>query len=183
MSSPPRIDSAGADDAHAGAIIVEISDTQHFLKVDAGSLARLAEAVLSGEGVRRATISLTLVDNATIHRINREHLGHDWPTDVLSFRLSEPGEPELVGELVVSTEMALTTATELGADPTEELALYVAHGLLHLCGYDDSCAAEARLMRAREYLVLKRAGLATTVAGEESCQSPSCEQEQAVWPG
>ena len=55
---------------------------------------------------------MALVDNATIRRINRKHLAHDWPTDVISFTLSAAGEPELVGELVVSTEMAAATANE-----------------------------------------------------------------------
>src|SRR5690242_11162048 len=81
-------------------IAVEISDTQRFLQVDAGRLAKLAGDVLRGEAVGAASISIALVDDPTIHRINREHLEHDWPTDVISFVLSEPDEPCLVGELV-----------------------------------------------------------------------------------
>jgi probable rRNA maturation factor len=183
MSSPPRIEPKGADNAQGGAIVVEISDTQSFLSVDHRSFTRLAEAVLRGEGVRRATISLALLDNATIQRINREHLGHDWPTDVISFQLSDPAEPELAGELVVSTEMARAAAAELGVSPTSELARYVVHGLLHLCGYADTCDADARAMRARENLILSQASLADTVSMEERFPAPTGGQEQAAWPG
>jgi probable rRNA maturation factor len=143
-------------------IAVEVSDTQRHLQVDPGRLARLARAVLAGEGVGRASVSVALVDDAAIHELNRRHLGHDWPTDVISFPLSEPGEPELAGELVVSAERAVATAREAGIDPSDELALYVAHGLLHLCGYDDATDAGAAEMRRREGEVLAREGLTNT---------------------
>ena len=124
MSTPPENQPGRGNDAEQGAITVEICDTQGFLKVDADRLSRLARRVLQGEGVLVATISIALVDNQTIHRINRDHLGHDWPTDVITFPLSQPGEPELAGELVVSAEMARATALAIGADPAAELALY-----------------------------------------------------------
>ena len=54
------------------------------------------------------------------------------------FRFPIPMTHELSGELVISTEMAVATAREMGRDPHDELALYIVHGLLHLCGYDDS---------------------------------------------
>jgi probable rRNA maturation factor len=135
-----------ADDA----IEVEISDTQGHLRVALEELADLVRTVLRAEGRPRASISIALVDQAAIHAINRSHLGHDWPTDVISFPLSEPTDPMLAGELVVSAEMAASTAAEIGVDPRDELALYVVHGLLHLCGYDDLSESEAEAMRRRE---------------------------------
>ncbi|MBI3865999.1 MAG: rRNA maturation RNase YbeY [Planctomycetia bacterium] len=54
------------------------------------------------------------------------------------------------GEIVISTETALSNASRLGTTPQHELALYLAHGLLHLCGYDDLSPREKRLMRRRE---------------------------------
>jgi probable rRNA maturation factor len=140
------------------AIEVEISDTQGHLRVEPGDLTGLVRAVLAAEGHRRASISIAVVDQATIHAINRLHLGHDWPTDVISFPLSEPSEPTLSGELVVSAEMAASTAAEIGARPGDELALYVVHGLLHLCGYDDTSEPEAAAMRRREHELLAACG-------------------------
>jgi probable rRNA maturation factor len=149
-------------ETESSALEVEISDTQGHLKVDPESLVSLARSVLAGEGIGRASISIALVDDATIQVMNRRHLAHDWPTDVISFRLSEPDDPALAGELIVSAEMAATTAREAGVDPWAELALYVVHGLLHLCGFDDSTDDEIAGIRRRENEILTREGLTNT---------------------
>jgi probable rRNA maturation factor len=141
-SSFPR---SGAD-----MIEVEISNTQNYLRIDQAEIIALVREVLLREGRREASISIALVDQAAIHALNRVHLGHDWPTDVISFPLSTPDDPTLAGELVVSGEMALATASEVGADPRDELALYIVHGLLHLCGHDDHTESDSTAMRRRE---------------------------------
>jgi probable rRNA maturation factor len=140
------------------ALTIEISDTQGCLFVESDALVGLAQSVLSQEGRERASVSIALVDDATIRGINRTHLGHDWPTDVISFPLSAPEDPVLCGEIVISTEMAVSQARVIGAEPHDELALYVVHGLLHLCGYDDASEADADAMRRREVEVLAAAG-------------------------
>ncbi len=146
------------DESEAVKIEIEISDTQGHLRVVPDDLAALARSVLAAEGRRHASISIALVDQAAIHAINREHLGHDWPTDVISFDLSEPGDPVLAGELVVSAEMAAITAANLGVEPGDELALYVVHGILHICGYDDMNEADVAAMRRREDELLRAVG-------------------------
>jgi probable rRNA maturation factor len=152
-----------AGDPHGGDhLVVEVCSAQGVLEIDADRLSGLARRVLRGEGITRASISLALADDATLHRLNREHLHHDWPTDVISFVLSDPDESELTGEVVVSAEMAVATAAQVAADPWAELALYVVHGLLHLCGYDDTTADAASAMRAAEDRALKREGLTNT---------------------
>jgi probable rRNA maturation factor len=140
-------------------IEVQISNTQDHLRVDREELARLVRRVLDREGHRRGSISIALVDEATIHALNRTHLGHDWPTDVISFPLSDPDDPDWAAELVVSAEMARTTAREIGVEPSHELALYIVHGLLHLCGYDDTVESDARRMRRREEELLAELGI------------------------
>jgi probable rRNA maturation factor len=145
--------------AIAAQIAIEISDTQGHLSIDTRALVRRAQTVLALENRLRASISIALVDNATIRDLNRAHLGHDWPTDVISFPLSGPDEPVLAGELVVSAEMARAVAEAAGADPEAELALYVVHGLLHLCGYDDRDPVSSAAMRRRESEVLAILGL------------------------
>ena len=141
---------------------VEISDTQSHLKIDKQALTRLICSTLSAEGIPRASISIAIVDDATIHQLNRRHLGHDWATDVITFPLSDPGDPMLSGELVVSAEMAAITANEAEVHPWDELALYVVHGLLHLCGYDDVADDDRDAMRQREAEILVIAGLSNT---------------------
>jgi probable rRNA maturation factor len=176
-----RVNPPGQDGSSRSSFAVEISNTQGFLRVDRGELAGLVERVLRAEDIERAVISVALVDNATIHRLNREYLQHDWPTDVISFLLSEPNDPVLTGELVISAEMASATAAEIEADPWAELVLYTVHGLLHLCSYDDACQADSELMRAREDEVLASEGLVNTyrLAGRNR---PAAEQpERAGW--
>jgi len=155
-----RTTAASAPPPDAAGIEVEISDTQSHLPIDRDALARLARRALAAQGVGHASISIAVVDDPTIRAINARHLGHDWPTDVISFGLSDPGDPGLAGELVVSAEMAAATARASGVEPFAELALYVVHGLLHLSGLDDSTPDEAAAMRRREGEVLAGLGLA-----------------------
>jgi len=124
----------------------------------------MVEHVLLLQGIQHAEINLLIVDNATIHGINLAHLEHDFSTDVITFPLNDPdqGPPEypLEGEIVVSAEMALEMADEVGWSPTAEFSLYVVHGLLHLCGYDDLEEAALTIMRQREFEVLQQLGIA-----------------------
>jgi probable rRNA maturation factor len=131
-------------------IEIEVSDTQAHMKVNHHDVIELARGALLIQNRANASISIVLVDNDTIHRLNRLHLSHDWPTDVITFPLSGPEEPELAGELVVSTEMAVAAARESGGKPRRELALYLVHGLLHLCGYDDRTEAESAAMNREQ---------------------------------
>ena len=71
-------------------IEIEISDTQAHMKVNHADVIQLTRDVLTAENRANASISIALVDNDTIHRLNRMHLGHDWPTDVITFPLSTP---------------------------------------------------------------------------------------------
>ena len=146
---------------------IEIQRSTRLAAVPATRLRAIAKVVLSDELVERAEVSIAIVDDAEIHRVNREHLAHDCPTDVISFlyessRTSassgeEPSPPKrrgrglsLEGELVVSGETAMRESARHGLTPGGELALYVVHGLLHLCGYDDLTTPERRVMRRRE---------------------------------
>ena len=138
---------------------IAIATPQEVVAVDRKRVREVVRAVLDGEGVADAEISLAFVDNPTIHTLNKRYLDHDEPTDVLSFPLSEPGAKRLAGELVIGAEVALAQARERGHDVQQELALYVIHGLLHLCGYDDKSDEGAREMRQRERHYLKELGL------------------------
>jgi probable rRNA maturation factor len=144
-------------------IEVEICNTQNHLRIDMAEVNDLVCEVLRREGREDASISIALVDQASMHALNRTHLGHDWPTDVISFPLSNPDDPALSGELVVSAEMAASAAREVGARPEDELALYIVHGLLHLCGYDDHAEPDSAAMRRREDEILTALGFAQPV--------------------
>lgn len=144
---------------------IAIATPQEVVAVDRGRMRETARAVLAGEDVADYEISLAFVDNPTIHTLNKRYLDHDEPTDVLSFPLSDPSAKKLSGELVLGVEVAKVQAEERGHDVQVELALYVIHGLLHLCGYDDTTDAAATEMRQRERHYLHALDL-PDVAGE-----------------
>jgi probable rRNA maturation factor len=144
---------------------ISIATPQEAVAIDRGRMREVTRAVLDGEGIADYEISLAFVDNPTIHQLNRRYLDHDEPTDVLSFPLSEPKARKLAGELVVGAEVAREQAERRGHDVQVELALYVIHGLLHLCSYDDTSEDAARRMRERERHYLGQLGL-PDIAGE-----------------
>lgn len=103
---------------------------------------------------RAAEVEVALVDDATIARLNRRFLGHRGPTDVLTFPAGPRAGDRVVGEIVISVDQARRQAREAGWGLAQELALLVVHGVLHLGGYDDRTAAQARRMRRAEAAVL-----------------------------
>jgi probable rRNA maturation factor len=135
---------------------ISITNQQETVPIDFKRMREVARAVLEGEGEPEAEVNLAFVDDATIHALNKRYLNHDEPTDVLSFPLSEG--KKLSGQLVVGADVAQREATERGHDVQAELALYVIHGLLHLCGHDDHEDADRAAMRKREREYLTRLG-------------------------
>jgi len=135
---------------------IEVVDRQSHHPVDPAELELLARRVLVGARIA-PSVNLVLVDDVTIHELNRRFLGHDWPTDVLTFPFeADPGiSDDPGGEVVVSVETAVREAERRGVDPRAEVALYVVHGLLHLLGFDDGTEGEAEAMH-REALQLLR---------------------------
>lgn len=152
-------------------IRVSIADQQSALAIDRARVRAAVRRTLRAERRLHAEISVAIVDDRTIHELNRRHLQHDYPTDVLSFLLFTAGPPEspdaadasphalLEGELIVSTETAIRQAAEYDWDPQAELLLYLVHGTLHLCGYDDHARSDRRRMRDRERDILQFWGL------------------------
>jgi len=138
---------------------ISIACPQETVPVDRKHMREVVRLIQEGENIADAEISLAFVDNPTIHGLNKRYLEHDEPTDVLSFPLSEPGARKLAGELVIGAEVAVAQAQEHGHDVQAELTLYVIHGLLHLCGYDDHEPEDAVKMRQRERHYLGLLGL------------------------
>ncbi len=93
--------------------------------------------------------SIAIVDDPTIHRLNREHLQHDWPTDVISF-VFEDSDGNVQGEVIASVDTATRLAAAAGWNPADELLLYIVHGMLHLAGLDDISSEDQLEMRTAE---------------------------------
>ncbi len=101
----------------------------------------------------QAVVEVTVADDALLAELNREYRRREGPTDVLAFPIGrDPVEPERIwlwGEVYVSVDRAREQAEGRGVTLDEELAALVAHGLLHLAGYDDdSDEARAEMERA-----------------------------------
>ncbi|MEX0612958.1 MAG: rRNA maturation RNase YbeY [Pirellulales bacterium] len=136
---------------------IDISNQQSRHLVDEERLCDAVRAVLRESGFASATVSIAVVDDPSIHELNRQYLDHDWPTDVLSFVLEER-DGHLEGEVIISADMAATTAVEAGWAAAAEQLLYVVHGTLHLVGYRDKTSADAQKMRAAEAKYLRQFG-------------------------
>ena len=116
-------------------------------------------------------LGIHLLDDVRLRRANRELRGVDAETDVLSFPLlSElqasasgfalpPGEPRHLGDVLISFERARAQAAEYGHSVERELCYLLAHGVLHLLGYDHLQPNERRAMREREEAALQPLGL------------------------
>jgi len=118
---------------------------------------RVVAAALEHGGRAGIQVSVVFVSDPELSRLHAEHLGDPSPTDVLAFDLGGP-ESGPAGELYVSVERALAVAEERGLAPGRELALYVVHGCLHLCGFDDRRPRARARMRAAERTVLRALG-------------------------
>ncbi len=119
-------------------------------------------------------ISIMLVDNEYIREINREHRKIDNATDVLSFPIvdmyegvinSNEGDFDLddgvllLGDIIVSLEMANLQAEEYGHSFGRELAFLITHGIFHLLGYDHDTPQREKKMISKQYAVLEKLGL------------------------
>lgn len=135
--------------------------------VDEEWLRGVAGRVLAAEGVSQAEVGVVVTGDPTVQELNRRYRGEDAPTDVLSFALNEsreefvlpPGETARLGEVVISLPAARRQAKQAGNTLEQELALLLAHGLLHLLGYDHAVEEEERLMRSRESALLASLGV------------------------
>jgi probable rRNA maturation factor len=141
-------------------IQVEITDLQRRVRVSRPFLRNAVRQVLLAEDVEDADVSLVLATDARMASVNERYLHHRGPTDVITFPYSEPGETPLVCEILVSVETAARVAGERGHALPSEVALYVVHGLLHACGFDDHAPADRRRMRRREAKHLKALNVA-----------------------
>lgn len=142
---------------------VSVASPQELVPLDYQRLKECARAVLAGEGFTEAKVTLAFVDDPTIAGLNKRFLDHEGPTDVISFPYSRG--KKLEGEVVIGVEVAGREASERGHDVNTELCLYVIHGTLHLCGYDDRTDRDTAEIRKKERAYLKQLHL-PDIAGE-----------------
>ena len=116
-------------------------------------LAWRAEAMLEALGTPDAELSILLCDDETIRLLNRRYRKKNRATDVLAFPMNEGSDPSpnpgLLGDVVISIPTATRQANERDRPIIQEVTFLLAHGLLHLIGYDHATPREEREMTAR----------------------------------
>lgn len=147
---------------------------------------QVEQALRSSHAPEPASVTVVLTDDAELADLNREHMGIDGPTDVLSFPMLPPeafaragaargrkrtATPTMgpqrrthIGDIAISVERAIEQAVEgrgghtgdVRWSPADELRLLVTHGTLHLCGWDHAEPEEEAAMRALERELLGR---------------------------
>ncbi|GBF75425.1 rRNA maturation RNase YbeY [Paenibacillus sp. 598K] len=156
------------------------SNEQEQVEIPEAWIARLEQLLqlaAVAEGLADGEVALTFVDDAEIHRLNRDYRGIDRPTDVLSFAMQEEGEEEsgivydeetegaaelvsgMLGDIIISAERALAQSEEYGHSLEREIGFLFVHGFLHLIGYDHQDEESEREMTSKQEAVLAQAGL------------------------
>jgi len=164
-------------------IVVQITKNFKDIDVDLPKLKKLVKAICTRFKLSKATVSIAIVNDAEIRKVNKQFLNHNCPTDCLSFDLSDNERPRLQNfadetrpqmqksafgksnidstklfELVVNAEKAVKEASLRGHSSEAELALYITHSLLHNLGFDDSAPDQAKKMHDTEDEILQQLG-------------------------
>ncbi|HLE08566.1 MAG TPA: rRNA maturation RNase YbeY [Thermodesulfobacteriota bacterium] len=125
------------------------------IKIEKKKVRHAAEAILNELGPVKKELSIFLTGDSTIKGLNKKYRHIDRPTDVLSFPMDDP---RLLGDVVISVEMAKKQAKGLKVGFYQELTRLLVHGTLHLLGYDHAKGGkEARRMREKEEEIIEGA--------------------------
>lgn len=138
-----------------------ILETALPISFDFSLLEEAANAALQHQAAQ-GDLTLVLTTDEELHRLNREYLGVDKPTDVLSFPASET-DPETgaiyLGDILISVPRTEIQARLAGHPSVDEARLLVVHGVLHLLGHDHADAREKKRMWKAQAEILKQLGL------------------------
>jgi probable rRNA maturation factor len=138
--------------------LIPVDNRQRRVAVHAAEVRAVVQAAFERERAGEPCVAVSVVDDAAIRAVNARWLGHDHATDAIAFSYEDdPGPDGVRGEVLVSAETARREALARGGEPRDELLLYVAHGTLHLLGWDDDTPARRRAMNSRARSILRAA--------------------------
>ena len=132
-------------------------------------LKKVAARILSALGCPDGTeLSVSIVGDRSIRRVNREYLARDRPTNVISFSQQEGDfggvATGMLGDVIISADTSAREAEQGGIHPFERLCFLLLHGILHLCGYDHERSGDKEALRMEQkeeelFRTLKKEGL------------------------
>jgi len=150
-------------------MLILLNNRQRKHPISPRQLKKVAARILNALGCPEGTeLSITVVGDRSIRRINREYLAKDRPTNVISFSQQEGDcsgmATDMLGDVIISADTSAREAEEGGMQPFERLCFLLLHGILHLCGYDHERSGEAEAVRmekkeAELFRILKKEGL------------------------
>ncbi|MBQ7249402.1 MAG: rRNA maturation RNase YbeY, partial [Deltaproteobacteria bacterium] len=130
---------------------IHIGNRQKNQKIDLTKTERIASRILDALECPEAELSVVVVDDAGIQELNRDYLGRDRPTNVISFPMLEGEEsgivPGLLGDVVISADTAARDAEEAGSTFEREFFFLLIHGILHLVGFNHEGVDDAEIAR------------------------------------
>ena len=145
---------------------IHIGNRQKNQEIDLTKTERIASRILDALECPEAELSVVVVDDAGIQELNRDYLGRDRPTNVISFPMLEGEEsgivPGLLGDVVISADTAARDAEEAGSTFEREFFFLLIHGILHLVGFNHEGVDDAEIAR----MEAKEDELFALVAGE-----------------
>ena len=152
-------------------IIVDVAADGARSPLASARVKRVVTAVLRAEGVRNALVSIAFVSPREIARLNKRHLAHAGPTDVISFGLGAAKKRStahpVIGDIYIAPDVARANAMRFGRGVREELARLVIHGTLHVLGHDhpDGTERTASPMWRRQERLLASAPIRRAFSG------------------
>lgn len=138
------------------------NETGNTIPLTSSEFEQLTQKVADGENVQFGLIEIVYVDEAQIIEINRNHLNHDYVTDIITFSYTDEDESpafidntDIEGTLYMCEPRISEQAEDLNTAKKEEFARVFVHGLLHLCGFDDRTPELKQIMTQKEnqYLI------------------------------
>jgi len=132
---------------------IDITNLQDAVRISLPAVRRVARTALKD---MLGCYSLVFVDDDQMREVNLKYLGRDYTTDVIAFQFEDAPltKDDCAGEIIISTDVALTESESRGLDVQAELALYIVHGALHLADFDDATPEQAEQMHQKEKDIL-----------------------------
>lgn len=132
-------------------------DSQYRLPAKQFTASWLKAAALN-EGFSFGAVNYIFCSSEAMLEVNKQYLGHDYFTDVITFDYTDYDAHHLSGDIFIDPDTVFDNARQYGTEPDEEMFRVVVHGVMHLCGYKDKTPEDAAVMRAKEqqYLSLRR---------------------------
>jgi len=130
-------------------LIKNLSITSEFRLVNKASVHKLVKAIKEDLNFKIADLTINFINSDKLQELNRKHLKHNYPTDIITFNYSG-SLSNLDGEIFISFEDAIINSKKYRVSLNNELIRLIIHGILHLLGYNDKTASEKKIMKSLE---------------------------------